>query len=74
MTKSHTASPQSSPQLLHGFRSHPHLRQEGSLRRLHLVPIRLCIEIERRLNPSMTQNPLHRFRVLLPLVHQPIRE
>jgi len=51
-----------------------HRVKELVLSRDHLVEVFVRIEIERGLNARMTQDALHSFRVLLRLVHQPVRQ
>ncbi len=40
----------------------------------HLVEVFVRVQIERGLNTRMTQDALHRLRVLLCLIHQPVRQ
>jgi len=42
------------------------------LSRARLITIALRVQIERRLNLAVTQKRLHRFRIGLRLIHQPI--
>ena len=55
-----------------GFESHG--VQEFLLSRDHLVEVLIRVKVKRGLNPSVTQNALHGLRILLRLVHQPVRQ
>ena len=57
---------------MHCFRTHAHSGQELTLRRACFITVFLRVEIQRRLNPGMTQNALHGFGFDFCLVHEPV--
>ena len=66
--------PQSHPQLLlNAPRFESHGVKKLFLCCDHLVEVFVCVEVERGLDARVTQDALHRLRVLLRLVDQPVR-
>ena len=71
----HSSLPTISPTpSLDGLPLESHRVKELVLSGDHLVEVFVRVQIERGLNTRMTQDALHRLRVLLCLIHQPVRQ